>query len=441
MNFFEELKCWKLYDNNELFNVIDNDKEHYFFESSKKEKDITENVITNILNTCFPDIHCENTFIEFWKSISNDFFPINYIKNEKNIYEYPLYSLLVFLTNKSPSILYMDLNFNQYKYKQFEENNNCILISPEYGKIISINPQKFYKMYYDNKSNPYDINSFLFINIWNNKPSNLKSYNSLNFNKTQKEVTIKIIETKEINKNYIYIENEVFNEMFYENLLYKNNNNILTLLYNQVYSNITSNKNAFIISKKFPLENKTFFEKIKNKNGKIMDTIYKLEVEKIESKILFNINILPNVFTIDICNWYIVELKKHKSWSNLIHNDITYQIINLYQIDYLLSFTNIISKNILNKIKDLYELNNLNLHVKNYYIEKISGDKCEYNKTNKIFLKFIILLSDSIKINYNKNDIELNKGDVIIFSDNEYIIKRTNNEEIYFLMCEMEYIL
>ena len=106
-------------------------------------------------------------------------FQISYIKKEGILYENPKSTFVLFLSDEAPSIISLDLDFDQYKYKTFTSENKGVIIPQKKGKIASINPNHFYGFHNFNTNQNTNLtqdSNILMINIWTTKPPHLEYY-------------------------------------------------------------------------------------------------------------------------------------------------------------------------------------------------------------------------------------------------------------------------
>jgi len=436
----ESMKSWNI-TNTKKHYLLDKNTNNTFMmkllEKQEKEKEKEKEKDT------------EETFIEFWQpdtSISS--FQISYIKKEGILYENPKSTFVLFLSDDAASIISLDLDFDQYKYKTFTSENKGVIIPPKKGKVASINPNHFYGFHNFNTnqdSNLTQDSNILMINLWITKPPHLEYYTD----KFMDENTTKldIIEELDTPQETIYIENSIFNETFYEQLLYKKNNQIITHLYEQIKENYpfinTDTSNIIIYSQKKPFKNPKYFQEKREKYGNIINDIYEIEVNNIVPKNLLQKMNIPFFFSLPITNWYNLEINKNqKLWQPLENNT---RIFPLETLPYLVTLIYTHTEQIINKIKEIYQLGGLNISINKYFIEKLPLEKeNKIDKINNFFLSFYIVLQGSMNICFAKDPNHtyiVNTGDLIVFGGENYSIKSNGTEDIIVLGCNIEYTI
>lgn len=438
----ESIKIWHITNTSNFVSKLPNDlsNKHYLLDRNNN----TNTFINKLLDNLQFNKQIE-TFIELWKPTTYNTFRISYIKKENITYEHPSVTYVLFLSDDAPSIISLDLDFEQYKYKRFVPENKCLIIPPKQGKIVSINPKKFYGFHTSNTNLTLDSN-ILMINLWQTKPSHLEYYspnqNVLNLS----NLPLDIKEELRTPQN-IYIKNSIFNEQFYEQLLYKKNYQILCDLYDDINENYPQinlyTTNLIIHSQKKPLQNIKYFEEKREKYGNIINDIYELEVNNIIPKNLLQKINNPFFFSPPIIDWYNIELNKNDNqWQSIENNTSKF---SLNTLPYLSTFIFTHTDQILERIKDIYRLGSLNIHINSYFIEKIKLDKeSKIEKINNYFLSFFIVLRGSMNICFEKDQNHIyiiNKGDLIVFGGENYTIKSTGIEDIIVLGSNIEYTI
>ena len=432
------IKIWNITytDNNvKVLSRLLNDSTSYLLDR-KNNTNIFMNVINKLLVQ--QEKEKEETFVEFWKpdtSISS--FHISYIKKENITYEHPLETFVLFLSDDTPSIISMDLDLDQYKYK-------TIIIPTKKGKLVSINPNHFYGFHSFHPNQNTNCN-ILMINIWKTKPPYLEYYNFDTNIFNEKDIPLEIEEEQQT----IYLENTIFNEQFYEQLLYKKNYQILGHLYSQINENYPqiniAATNLIIHSQKTPLKNTKYFQEKREKYGNIMKDIYEIEINKVTpTNMLQKINI-PFFFSPPIIDWYNIELNKNDNLWQPIENNVSKFSLN--SLPYLSTFIFSHTEIIVNRIKEIYQLGRLNIQINNYFIEKLHFEldkNTKIDKTNNSFITFFIILKGSMNISFEKEQNHMyivNRGDLIVFGGENYTIKSSGIEDIIVLGGNIEYTI
>ena len=234
------------------------------FKTDINEYDYLENIVFQIASMHLNNLNIsfdETINVEFWlkkKTILNNFhLDCDEFEKNNNKYFHPLVSCITYLNNHSCPTFISNVNYEDYKFKNFNHQEGFSLIYPNKGKHISFDGSKFHGVVDTNynfcdKNNPRYI---LAINIWKSHiPSNIEHYNSLNNslnNFTKKKLTFK----EENNFYNIELNNNLFNYYIFEDLFYNNNNNKLLKLepFSENYKNviISFQKNTILSFKLF----------------------------------------------------------------------------------------------------------------------------------------------------------------------------------------------
>lgn len=455
---------WKVNYNNYEEQIIEcakNCKKIIFLlDVSKNNFDLLEKVVYDIamfhfkrLNTIFDP--CKH-FIEFWvkdaifknnvdNSMNINSFHYDCDENERNNNSKnynPFMSCVSYFNDNEFPVLLTNINFEEYKFKKFENKNNIQLIFPEKNKQVTFDGS-YYHGVVDifNKLNETPFERYMLaINLWNKKPLNIEYYNNSNnnleFNKETQLITIEENNTfKDLELN---LEKNIFNFNFYESMLYNNKNfnipaEITELIKNEI--EIFGNKNFKICYNKCVessiKKNNNFSNLIKdinlinvfdNSNNKItpLEVFYNRFLQRFSYNKLYSKN---------VCEWIIFEseeyAKNNGGWTTRRHENYPTTDIPVVKIKNIFNFVLFSFNDIFNKIKKSY-----------CFTEEVSFNICDlfvvkYNEQiqNKLdlhhdgsFLSINILLSDTKEFEGGGTYFDdgltmfLEQGDVLVHS-------------------------
>ena len=204
---------------------------------SKNEYSIEEQIVYNIAVFHFNrmNISLDNSiFVEFWfKSLPDtDKFHLDcdeFIKCSQEKYVHPLLSCVTYLNDHNCPTILTNIDYDTYKYKEFEEQTSLFFSFPRFGKHITFEPTKFHGISNvfnnDNCNNPRYM---LAINLWDKKPENLSYYNSIKLNEQiiQNNTIIKNISKIDNAFESIIVSNKIINFDLFERLLYYKEKNL-----------------------------------------------------------------------------------------------------------------------------------------------------------------------------------------------------------------------
>lgn len=419
--------------------IIENKKNNtYLLDFSKNvcEFSLIEKFVNNIalfhLNRL--DIHINNNiYVEFWWKLEadTDNFHLDcdeYIKNVTGEYVSPLLSCVTYLNDNACPTVITNVNFEDYKYKNFK-NHNCIYLSfPREWKHITFDSKLFHgisNVFENDESNKPRY--MLAINLWDKKPVNIEYFSTTNYDNNDVNISISntldnaIIETVKTSKDLI-------NFNLFESLLYKKHKNLF-LDFGKL---INTNKHLY----KFIVDEKSDKEKMENslktKYGNIMDDINEIMNNKELIKYnrflqRFNYN---KIYSPDICRWIINECElyaaNNEGWTKKRHGSYPTTDLPIDLVKPIFNFITESFKTINDKIIKSYCLDNskLQLNFKDIFVVKYKFDEQNYLDLHcdGSFLSFQILLSNTSSFEgggtYFDDGLTLNpeQGDLIIHS-------------------------
>ena len=420
---FDNFESWTIKPNYDFKQIMNEIKLHEF----------NNKYVLNIENQCFNLIEkfvfeisnfhitkinlnksdiCIEYFIENLTTTNMD---IDYIKNKNTFADYkenyyPIITTITYLNdNDIPDVL-TNIDIESYMFKNINENVEFGLSFPKKLKHISFNGDKYYHGI-NNILNKNDKRITLKINIWKSDANNVNLHLNLNLNNVKSNFVFSkndnIIETFEKSNvhNDIYLENNLLNEDFVENLLYRNS----IYLDTKTLEKILQNKDDFdlILIKQEPT-------KKENKRRTLID----INCNKFLQRFTFK-----HFYEKFICSFII------NNCVNLFDNDskiMNYNNCKTLDIEVVPQIMNIVISSfelIIEKIKKIYCFKDIN----SYCIEKIF-----IIKNNEQVLNNFSKNNSSICINILLNSVfqggnlefedgletELEIGEMIIFNGN-----------------------
>ena len=429
-------------DDTELIKNINNLNKSYLLDLNKNNYDIIEDFVYNLSFFYIEDLKKDNNmnfYVEFsflCDAVLN--FQDQYFKEDK-IKINPLICSYTFLNKSTIPLIITNLDFEKYKYKEFNDENELLLIFPNKFEHIS-----FVGNLYHGFKNIFDVITglpfVLKINIYNKQPNNIDYYNS-SLNTNIKTINPYIDNNCNLYHTELILDTQNINKSFMDNILYENNIKFVNLtdifLNYDKYIPITNHlkKNnlkltlpldfilhefnyLFILkSQNIPLNQTEYFLSLTNKHGYIMYDVLDCIMNKTikNTNIFYKEYIYNNFYSDFICDWFIKEINNYNK--NLTFIDIS-------QIPYLFRFCIFSFDKIFKFINKTYNLNKINIDIKNIQIIKKDTSQVD-NYNNKTFLKAIIPLSKTK---------DYNCGDLIISNNIFNNIIMDNMEENNYIL-------
>ena len=336
-------------------NFISLPKEFYnikFSLSSTDEGRNINNLINKISNFNISKINKNNIndfYIEFYFGTQTNN-TVNFVKNNDF---FPLVSSMTILEdcydndieNNTDGInnyclnIFTNINFKSYKYKKYrklEKGKKIITTSVKKNRHIIYNGENaniFINKYKNNTTNPI----MLFINIWDKQV--VFDNKIILSNDTEIKLLIDNIQFTEESKQQIELNND-FSSDFYENLLYKKDNDclkfLLMILKDHVYKN-------FEFTDTYDIKTEET-KKLKIKYGDVINDIQDINKSYMKQNRFYQ-RFTTKVFSNEICNWIINETEEYvnkNGWdTDTFKNYPTYDL-KLSKItkieDYLLNY-------------------------------------------------------------------------------------------------------
>jgi hypothetical protein len=450
-------------DNKHYIDYLSNNKctNTYLLDISKdiNSYDLLEQYIYNIalfhFNRLNNNIDVNNNFIEFWWKTSpdTDNFHLDcdeYIKKTKCKYIHPLLSCVIYFNNYNCPTIITDIDFENYKYKEFNDKNIIYMSFPRQGKHLTFDSKLFHGISnVFNDDNKSASRYMLAINLWNTKPTNIDYYNSNNNNSNNSNNKNNIIiDNTNINNKInishcisdnlfkkITVDKNLINFNLFEKLLYKKEINLFLEFGKLINKDELLIDNITSCIKFVRNDNKEIEElenSLKNKYGNIIDDIN--EIMNTSSPIKYNRFLqrfyYNNIYSPDICKWIINECELYAinngGWTIKRHSNYPTTDLPIEVVKPIFNFICESFKTISEKILTSYCLNNKKIHLnyKDVFVVKYKFNEQSYLDlhTDGSFLSFQILLSNNNDFKgggtYFDDGIVMypNQGDLIIHS-------------------------
>jgi len=386
----------------------------------------------------------ETHYVEFWvkEKFDNDKqFHVDcdeFIKNNKNKFEYPLLSIVSYLSDSLKPLVITDITIEEKKFKKFSEKNKIKMIFPKENTQITFNPIYLHGVI--NFMNDDNHSRYIIaINLWNKKPENVNYYESNEKNNSKNENLIKIY-NKDNDLEIININNNIFNFDFYEKLLYNSNNFTLNNeLVNLISDKLKENKYIFEINclsnNDIEKEETNNIINLKNNRENIINEINEIiKLENIDSDLLLYNRFLQrfvykNIYSPNVCEWIINQAdefaKLNNGWTTKRHDNYPTTDLPVEEITSIFPFIVFSLKSIFNKISEEYFLPDfVGYNVVDLFIVKYSENNQDSLNLHRdgSFLTFNISLSN--KDSYEGGGTffidgihnKLNEGDMLVHS-------------------------
>jgi hypothetical protein len=395
-------------DQNIKYNIDPKKTSYTFFE---------ENIIQ-----CFADYDKNMHIIEFYLSVEKD----NIFEYNKKTKQTPIFSAIFFLSDITipnscdiPIILFTDIEFESYKYKDIPDDNTYVLYSPKNKHLIRFNPKYYYKFIHSKIEGAY-----LKINLWESSSYKIE----------------KIYDIKCENKK-IHMVKDIANPLR-ESIQHKNLFNSL------LYDNDTENTKIFQKIQKTLIKcNNPVICIIDTNNSKCInyDDLYEKydNVAKdlipfydenqmfVEENRFFKKKVIEKALPIDVCYWIINECEKINDWKDSPYPNY-YNYLNVEKLPHILNFLLFISNFWIIHIQRAYDFDG-RFNIKDMFITKYKAeniDNIQYTCDDSFLIVNITLNSD---IDYklgnisfqsflhsesysNPDTILVKQGDMIIYS-------------------------
>jgi hypothetical protein len=362
-------------------------------------------------------------YIEFWcknsVQLNNYHFDCDeYEKKTNNNFIYPFLSNIIYLNDSIYPTVLTEVDLEKYKYKEFQNEKNIIIVFPRKNKHITFDGSKRHgvtSIFEEDKIN--DARYIIAINLWNRRPVNVEYYQK--YQKNVANVYNNTIPIVNITQIYDYgvtdiIVKNILNYDFFENLFYKRQNCSLFSDLLKKQGNDNNNYIFKIIEKQNDEQNDE--QKI-IKHKKLMNDIENIKtIDNIVNNNRFLQRlIINNLYSRDTCNWIINEselyAKDNGGWTTNRHKKYPTTDIQVNNIKPIFKYILGTMPNIMDKIFRFYcipiniSINIVDLFVVKY--EKDAQNKLEIH-TDGSFITFSIMLSSSK--DYQGGGTEFNDG-------------------------------
>lgn len=386
-------------------------------------------------------------------SIINEY-NIHYRKNEKQRI-FPSYSFVVFTedSNTTQFVLW-DIDHESYKYKLFENENNMFITNQRANHIVCFGGNYFNGIYNKNAENnrieESNITGVYYIHLWENYNNFVNQIEEpLILTDSNIEYPIYKLNTNTIQNTYI--QQFIFNNKFYNEVLYKKNQNIVSELIYQIQNETTYSEKIFdngclIHSKITPLQNPKYVHDLKLKYGEnAINQIYNSELNlNTNQKIFSEIGEYNNIIDNDICSWLLNEVNNPLYSKIWFTNDISNSSILLDKIPYVFSLIIMKVDNILDMLSKHFNIHNIPLNIESITVEHIKHINTDIQAKSHFCI--LIGLENSDCFFTTSNDVSSykirlnNKNMIMLHNQHKYRLSN-EMESIYVLKILINYQL
>ena len=427
-----KLNTWTINSDSEILSEclanIDNSSDifnkSFILNHSKFSFDVIEKYVYDIahfhlrrMNTDFTT----NVTIEFSFSLNTNTIHItgdHHSNKEKRISKKPILTTMTYITDSKSPLLITNIDEDAYKFKNLEDKNMCIFF-PKRMKHVSFDGGK----YYHNKNifNMDNIGRVLYINLWVDYcPKNIPYYNEIWSNNIEEfGKDNKLIHFTEKNENIKKISSnaDVFNDRFFEKMLYKKNTDIFYHFGTILERGELDIYDTFILHAEKTIDDSNIDKKIPvtSQHTPLQKKISGLNEHFIEKEII------PN----EISKWMAHEIEKHLSKYHRCQID-TNTVISVDSIPKLLKY---IVKNLFDTISENIRTKiilsaNATFNFNNIFIIKCS-EMYKYIQLNST-LTVYLFLGDSVHffIGYNNQNC-VNDDFTVMKSGDIFVITPT----------------
>ena len=390
------------------------------------------NLAQHQLSTFDRNVNISDMYVEFSNECRLNIQDENHII--RGIRTTPLVCSYTFFNKSTTPLIITNLDFEKYKYKEFTDENDLVLVFPSEMDHVSFNGSVYhgFQPIFNTTCNPAIA---LKINIYDKPPDKMEYYKPYN-NVVSEDIQIQfkeqrqyaelIVDTKMLNRKFM--ENILYNKFYRQGTFWKNTrieNEPLSkqpdsgdppefIDFTNIFLNYESYiafesshlndtftdqnlclplevilfhyNNLFVIrSQKIPLLQTQYFLKLIEKHGYVMYDILDFYKKKItNTNRFYKEQKLPHFFSEPVCNWIISEV-------NLVSNTDS-NTINIEKIPTVFRFIITHFQQIVDFAIKSYGLINFNINFTSMQIIKASADYV-HTFSNKHLLKVIIPLS------------------------------------------------
>jgi len=436
-----KLNTWTINNDGDILSEclanIDNSSDifnkSFILNHSKFSFDVIEKYVYDIadfhlrrMNTDF----ATNVTIEFLFSSNTNTIHItgdSHSNKEKRISKKPLLTTMTYITDSNSPLLITNIDEDAYKFKNLEDKNMCIFF-PKRMKHISFDGGKYY--HHKNIFNMDNIGRVLYINLWVDYcPKNIPYYNEKwcnNIDEFGKDTNLIHFTNKNENIKKISSNSDVFNDRFFEKMLYKKNMDIFYHFGTILEGEDVNNYDTFILYKDYLVD-----------DANIDKTIISNGCASFQKKITgFNEYLLEKeIIRNEISKWMADEIEKHLSKYEYNPIDMN-TVISLDSIPKLLKY---IVKNLFDTISEKIRTKmilsaNATFNFNNIFVIK-SSEMYKYIQLNST-LTVYLFLGDSVHffIGCNNNQNFVNDDFTVMKSGDIFVItprcEKTNIKNI-----------
>ena len=380
----------------------------YFVKFSDKNADLLEAFVYNIVNYHLTDrnfvlnklTHSVEVSLCSDLNLSNEF--------DKKTKDSPIFTILVFLSDDNP-ILFTTIDTESYKYKEIPDKNNLFVVVSKKNNHVIFDGSKYYGKLL---SEPCKI---LKINIWDKQLNDRIEYSAMDIFQVNNAFNISLTDLRPFEKTII--DNNIMETVLYD----KSSDRVSKL--KTITDLIVNNKNisTFEITVKKTNFNDINEESLEDKFGAISKdimTFYKKDISMNNDNRFNNNKLVQNLLSLDTCYWIIDEAEK-KKWSDSPYPNY-HEYMNIENLPSVMNYVLYVSRFWLVQVRKLYDMDNININIKDIFIAKYNKHMSGANKfSDDTFLTLNIQLNDDVdyiggEILIDEDSIKLKQGDLLV---------------------------
>jgi len=397
------LKDESIEDINEYF--INIQKENIDIIDGKKSFSNIEKYIIGIFEKIINEkINFNNFYIECSLLPNSSNFIINYNNKQK---KYSSKSILFNFEKETVPVIFTEIDMEKYKFKEFEDENKFKICYMKSNSIIENKNDNFFGVLKNDITISNQYYKILKIVLWEKEINNDEIIND-NLKNYHFEDLIEKKVCNCIEDNFF--ENTIIDDIFYKKN-YENSKNFTDI--------IEKNKNnCEILYLNINIKNNDItLNFLKNKYGILAEEIYPFSKINMDISIynrFYRNKLCKNILSKDVCYWIINEYEKMIEKYNDENENIE-TMIDIENFPSILNFLFFITSLWFNKIKELFDIEKININIVKVYIKKYNNNNFYYNNIeSNMFLNLNICLSNTC-IN--------NQGNIIFFDNLGYDIE------------------
>lgn len=402
-----------------------------------------------------------------------------YAKVYTNKFMYPILSSVTFFEEQKNPFLFTFLDFDNYKYKIYENQNYCAFVFPKKFQTIQFDGSKYFGETVVFEENSTTKNPRLIINVFEDLPEKVEIYNNkLEKNKIRSDLVFNnenvvdlIISQENVigNTSEIIIDrNDTMGDLFFNELFYSNELTRQNIL-QDIFENMNQYKskdnpieinesNNNIISTKITYNKieqvKTYEALIKKFNVALITDVYEVHknMELSKTNRYAKQIVINDIMNKAYCEWLIGEFERSVKTANtsLIY-DKNYIFTNLSSLNHLVRPTLCLLTSLFDKLNVINSSVNLSYNINEIFIIKYCNNtdlktdvKDGESFKKKSDINIVILLNqnsmDYSGFFFEKNNkcFHLNIGEALIFNNsNSYNDIEIKDGEIYILYISL----